>query len=751
MKWRKILAAGMGLVLAAGLISGCGGQKKETGNGKKDDQEKAMGRYVEEDLKPPVQDGETPLGAYKKDGILYLYTSGGSQDSDVKYYSYQYKDGQWSDAQEETGLIDVASDFGLNYLGYGQDGSVYAIGQTLNPTDDIPYGWHIFKNAQDGDSWEDITPDNLTKADENGMAAFVTDIDTLADGSLCVANGSTGQAEIYKDGEKVFSADMEPMMSNFQNTISASPNRLAVTAKDGKGVTFYNTDDFSEAGSASLTKKEESFNLTPGTDGTWYCLTESGIVRFQEKGNLMETLLDGSYGKMGATGVSVVSFFCGDDDDFYTLYNEYDKGGLFMARYTYKKDMPVSADDTLTVYGLKENKTVQQAISLFQTQNPDVKVDYSYAVGEHEKPTSDDIRNLNTALLGGNGADVLILDRLPVDSYIEKGVLADISSLRDELVKDSGMLENVAGALERDGKVYGLPARIGVPVMASKDDTDKALESIEALTSYLRENPQAQVLGDAVHTYAAETLLAVMYQELVKEDGSIDEEKMAEFIDDYLQICENIDTKLLEESVGYDPEDTEDRNIYFSAGYFSRYKDGTVSLYELQGYSSMMYPAYSINTAGIQPKAVNSSYVPYTIAGINASSKQQETAELFIKALMSDDVQGSDTRDGYPVTESAFSNLLAYADTDTAQKEQIASSYKDFKTGEEIMEEYGNADGQTLQTYLDLIRTLDKPFIPNQTLFDTVLEEMEKCYEGTETSAEAAKAIGQKMDTYLSE
>ena len=32
MKWRKILAAGMGLVLAAGLMSGCGDQKKETGS-----------------------------------------------------------------------------------------------------------------------------------------------------------------------------------------------------------------------------------------------------------------------------------------------------------------------------------------------------------------------------------------------------------------------------------------------------------------------------------------------------------------------------------------------------------------------------------------------------------------------------------------------------------------------------------------------------------------------------------------------
>ena len=203
----------------------------------------------------------------------------------------------------------MGSDFFLNYLGYGQDGSVYAMGTPTNPTDAMPYGGHIFKNTQDGDTWEDVTPENLTKADDNGTAAFVTDVDALADGSLCVANGSSGQAEIYKDGEKVFSTDMEPMVSNFQNTIGTSQNRLAVTAKDGKSITFYNTDDYSETGSAALTKKGEAFNLAPGADGTWYCLTEGGIVRFQETGDLMETLLDGSYGKMGATGISVVSFF----------------------------------------------------------------------------------------------------------------------------------------------------------------------------------------------------------------------------------------------------------------------------------------------------------------------------------------------------------------------------------------------------------------------------------------------------------
>lgn len=749
MKCRKILAAGMGLVMAAGLMSGCGGQTKDADNSNKDSQEKAMGRYVEEDLKPPVQDGETPVGAYEKDDTLWLYTYSGNAETGMKFYFYQYQDGKWSEAQEETGL--TSAEMNVNHIEYGQDGNLYAMGTPTNTSEEVPYGWHVLKNNPDGDTWEDITPENLLKADESGNAAMLVDIDALADGSLCVGNGSSGQAEIYKDGEKVFSADMEPMMANYQNTICASQNRLAVTAKDGKSVDFYDTEDYSAVGNVPLEDKGESYNIAAGSDGTWYSLTEKGLIRFQESGDLIETLLDGSYGKMGASGVSVTSFFCGEKDDFYALYNEYDKGGLYMAHYTYNKEMPVSAENTLTVYSMKENKTVEQAISLFQTQNPDIRVDYSFAVGQYEKTNSDDIRSLNTELLNGEGPDVLILDRLPVDSYIEKGVLMDMNSLRDELVKDSGMLENIGKALDRDGKVYGIPARVGLPVMAAKDDTGKALESLEALTSYLNENPDAQVLGDTIHTSAAESLLSVMYQDLVKEDGGIDEEKMTQFLDDCLKICENMDTKMLEEAYGYDPEENEDNNVYFSAGHFSALKDGRVSLYELQGYSSMMHPAYSIKKAGIEPQTINNCYVPYTIAGINASSKQQEAAELFIKALLADDVQGSDTMDGYPVTESAFKNMLVYADTESAQEQVVSSSFKDPKTGEEGIEEYGNADSQTLQIYLDLIRTLDNPFIPNQTLYDTVMEEMEKCYEGTETSAEAAKAIVQKMDTYLSE
>lgn len=47
--------------------------------------------------------------------------------------------------------------------------------------------------------------------------------------------------------------------------------------------------------------------------------------------------------------------------------------------------------------------------------------------------TEDVIRALNTELLNGKGADVLILDGLPMETYKNKGILADLSSLFEKV------------------------------------------------------------------------------------------------------------------------------------------------------------------------------------------------------------------------------------------------------------------------------------------------------------------------------
>ena len=60
-------------------------------------------------------------------------------------------------------------------------------------------------------------------------------------------------------------------------------------------------------------------------------------------------------------------------------------------------------------------------MGVYQRQNPDVRVSYEVALGDDSAVTeSDAMRTLSTELLAGEGPDVLILDGMPVESYIEK-------------------------------------------------------------------------------------------------------------------------------------------------------------------------------------------------------------------------------------------------------------------------------------------------------------------------------------------
>ena len=49
---------------------------------------------------------------------------------------------------------------------------------------------------------------------------------------------------------------------------------------------------------------------------------------------------------------------------------------------------------------------------------------------------ADRIRALNARILAGDGPDILVLDGLPTESYIEKGILADLNPLLGDLKEE---------------------------------------------------------------------------------------------------------------------------------------------------------------------------------------------------------------------------------------------------------------------------------------------------------------------------
>ncbi len=46
---------------------------------------------------------------------------------------------------------------------------------------------------------------------------------------------------------------------------------------------------------------------------------------------------------------------------------------------------------------------------------------------------NDAVKNLNTQLLAGKGPDMILLNGMPADAYIEKGILMDLSDFVAEL------------------------------------------------------------------------------------------------------------------------------------------------------------------------------------------------------------------------------------------------------------------------------------------------------------------------------
>ena len=119
------------------------------------------------------------------------------------------------------------------------------------------------------------------------------------------------------------------------------------------------------------------------------------------------------------------------------------------------------------------------------------------------------------------GADVLILDGLPITSYMEKGILMDLSDLADRL-SQKGVLMNVVGnAALLSEKIYAIPARVSLPVIFGEDAKADACQNPDAFHSYLEKNPTERLFGTTTHDLAGMTLFNTFYEDLMNEQGGL--------------------------------------------------------------------------------------------------------------------------------------------------------------------------------------------------------------------------------------
>ena len=135
-----------------------------------------------------------------------------------------------------------------------------------------------------------------------------------------------------------------------------------------------------------------------------------------------------------------------------------------LLKYGYDKEQEAVPGTELDIYMLKRDTHMEQMISLFQKEYPDISVTVQEGMtGEDGVTATDAMKNLNTEIMSGEGPDVLLMDNLDAENYIERGMLEDISGIMEK----AGILENIQKAYEEeDGSIYCMPVRFGIPILA---------------------------------------------------------------------------------------------------------------------------------------------------------------------------------------------------------------------------------------------------------------------------------------------
>ncbi|SDG69508.1 ABC transporter substrate-binding protein [Marvinbryantia formatexigens] len=618
---------------------------------------------------------------------------------------------------------------------------------------------------------------------DSGFGIMIMEMSYMETGKILV--NCVGQNQLYllddESGEVLATYNEEDEYCFYFKT---GGGRIFLFGTDGVTVLDYATGEESAADDAiKETLEDNSSNLeitssmtypvimcSGSREGTLYFANEDGIYRYSAGGSVVEQIADGELNSLGKPSISLCSMAVLSDGSF--LLSVLDETEPKLLHFVYDESVPTVPDTELKVYALEDNAEVQQAISMFQTQNPKYYVNLEIGMsGDDAVTASDALRTLNTEIMAGNGPDVLILDGMPMDSYIEKGVLKDISGIYNEILQSDGLQENIAGTWQRDGAVYAIPSRFRVPVLMGDTDTIAQIENLEDLGSVAEQlRAEDDGIESIVEVLSAYWLQKVFYgvysPTLLADDGTLDTEALTGYLTELNTLFhlnhyteEEVEHRMVTEN-----DDPYDFSDYVSVEDWAaeKLKLQVISLssgYNLATVTSVCASMENMDYR-LAPVGDKKVFTPAVIVGVSAKSSQTEGAEEFVKFMLSEAAQSINQGGGFPVNKKALDTELfadKLADGQLSEDERSLGSFYSTTMDEEtgIISEFSFEtvvpEQEVVDRFKELVDSLDTPSLTDAVMEELVQEQAGKCITGEVTVEEAVSSISQKMNLYLAE
>ncbi len=739
---KRILSIFLALVLAG--FSGCGQQESPGPVATA-----AKGRYVETEIALPM-DGSPQDMVTLSDGRLRV----GLNTTEGEPHVFTREGDTW---QEDVQLPQSLPGLGkLDMLRLSPDGSVFL--SLVKGLGDGTYEYHLVLLSPSGELRE--LPVDYPEANEKD-GFLLGGADFTDSGKLMVLFSFDDLREVDPDtgalsenlNELGIWASMGVVCAGEDTYLLSSD--LCARLREGQQEKL--TDVLGEQLTASAKTEEGSRGknaLWQNSQGYLFFTTGEGLYSFVPGGSVTEELVSANKSSFGDPSFLPRALTGTEDGSFYVLGML--GGEAVLCQYDFDANAPLQATQVLKLYSLYDDEDLRQIISRYQKSHPETDIHLEIGLsGEDGVTEADALRTLNTEILAGSGPDILRLDGMSLDSYLEKDLFLDLS----DLLEETRTLENITKCYETKGNVSVLPVAFAIPAIYGPKDL---VDSIHDLDSFVEAATQA------LDRSGADSLMNGMIPVLVTDiiydscsaawktaDGTLDPSALEAFLAANKALYD-LDAPLRERYA--DILGQMDGDLGITPGEYTAIGGswdilmngeaisvGTLESMDIWSFAlagDQQLEGYTLAPLTLQASGV---FLPRQIYSVLNTTEIADTAKDFIRFLLGEEVQKRNLNYGFPVNQAVFEALVQEDKTTDAA---FATSTED---GQMLSLTARYPSAQERKELAQWVRGLTTPALTDRTIRTLITAQAADCMNGTCTAKEAADRALQSLNLYLSE
>lgn len=687
-------------------------------------------------------------------------------DDDYTPEDYSYESFNYGNA-----VISASNVFGLCY--HNRD--AYVDGEYVSENDQTICCWD-----KDGKLlWK--TPIDMAQYQNEEEYSYLSSIIPLADNTvgLLMVGSKNGIIQVASDG----SVSKLKKSASDKDVFSRDPS---ITVKeDGTLLISYYDDNYTKQYLTTYDPKADSFgqeyevpqvarysgfySFTTGVKHDVVYSNGEGVYGFNLGDTEVTKIMDYVNSDMATYGLNNLIFL--DENSFVaTYYDQVDYKQQFGV-FTYVKPEDIKDKATLVFAGCYIGYDQKTNIIRFNKENEEYRIVVKdYAIYNTDEDYTQGYTKLNNDIIAGNIPDILLLNsQMPVESYVAKGLLANIDEMikNDEELSKQEYMENVFDAYRINGVLYRVIPKFTLHTWVGKksligDRTSWTMDDVKQVATKL--TGKKEIFGTDYSVNTQESFLNTMLSYCGRDFVDVNTGKCnfeTKLFTDLLAYAKTL-PKSDEQDQGYDEEYWEE----YWENYYSQYRENRVLLMELTMYdlSSLKYQikgmiGEDVTYVGFPTESGSGSYIDsYNTYAIFDKSANKDGAWKFLRLFLTEEYQkNEDYKYGYdsgiPILKKmAREQVNKLMERPYWVDEDGNKNYYDdtYWVGSEsiVLDQFTQAEADKL---FDFVCGVNKTGYADEDVMKIISEEAGSFFSGSKSAQEVATMIQNRVQLYVNE